>query len=134
MLYMTREERLLPLEKMVNTRDLGGYETQAGTYSRAHKYLRASSPSNATQKDIQDLKDYGVRVVIDLRSDFERDYNRILHSNAYKRMKHKTQVFFSPTSDHICTRLEHVSHVVSISYTIANTLGLNTELTRAIAI
>ena len=70
----------------------------------------------------------------DLRSDFERDYNRILHSNAYKRMKHKTQVFFSPTSDHICTRLEHVSHVVSISYTIANTLGLNTELTRAIAI
>ena len=76
MLYMTREERLLPLEKMVNTRDLGGYETQAGTYSRAHKYLRASSPSNATQKDIQDLKDYGVRVVIDLRSDFEKEQQK----------------------------------------------------------
>ena len=70
----------------------------------------------------------------DLRSDFERDYNRILHSNAYKRMKHKTQVFFSPTSDHICTRMEHVSHVDSISYTISNTLGLNTELTKAISI
>lgn len=70
----------------------------------------------------------------DLRSPFERDFNRILHSNAYKRMKHKTQVFFSPTSDHICTRMEHVNHVDSISYTIANTLGLNIELTKAIAI
>ena len=59
----------------------------------------------------------------DLRNDFERDYNRILHSNAYKRMKHKTQVFFSPTSDHICTRMEHVSHVDSISYTISNSIG-----------
>ena len=72
MLYMTREERLLKLEKMVNTRDLGGYETQSGAYSRAHKYVRASSPSNATQKDLEDLKAYGVEVVIDLRSDFER--------------------------------------------------------------
>lgn len=76
MLYMTREERLLPLEKMVNTRDLGGYETQAGTYSRAHKYIRASSPSNATPKDIQTLKDYGVKVVIDLRSDFEKEQQK----------------------------------------------------------
>ena len=69
----------------------------------------------------------------DIRSDFERDYTRIIHSNAYKRMKHKTQVFFSPENDHICTRIEHVTHVESISYTIANYLGLNTELTKAIA-
>ena len=69
----------------------------------------------------------------DIRSDFERDYTRIIHSNAYKRMKHKTQVFFSPEDDHICTRIEHVTHVESISYTIANYLGLNTELTKAIA-
>ena len=69
----------------------------------------------------------------DIRSEFERDYTRIIHSNAYKRMKHKTQVFFSPENDHICTRIEHVTHVESISYTIANYLGLNTELTRAIA-
>ena len=48
-------------------------------------------------------------------------------------MKHKTQVFFSPESDHICTRIEHVNYVESISYTIANTLGLNAELTKAIA-
>ena len=70
----------------------------------------------------------------DIRSEFERDYTRIIHSTAYRRLKHKTQVFFSPDNDHICTRIEHVNHVDSISYTIANTLGLNTELTKAISV
>ena len=70
----------------------------------------------------------------DLRTEFDRDYTRIIHSNAYRRLKHKTQVFFSPENDHICTRSEHVTHVESISYTIANYLGLNTELTKAIAV
>ena len=70
----------------------------------------------------------------DVRSEFDRDYTRIIHSNAYKRLKHKTQVFFSPDNDHICTRSEHVIHVESISYSIASYLGLNTELTRAIAV
>ena len=69
----------------------------------------------------------------DIRSDFERDYTRILHCNAYRRLKHKTQVFFSPKSDHVCTRIEHVNYVESISNTIASYLGLNTQLTRAIA-
>ena len=70
---------------------------------------------------------------LDLRSEFERDYTRIIHSTAYRRLKHKTQVFFSPENDHVCTRIEHVTHVESISYTIAKYLGLNTELTKAIA-
>ena len=69
----------------------------------------------------------------DIRTEFERDYTRIIHCNAYRRLKHKTQVFFSPESDHICTRIEHVTHVESISYTIAKCLGLNVELTKAIA-
>ena len=69
----------------------------------------------------------------DIRTPFDRDATRIIHSNAYRRLKHKTQVFFSPENDHICTRSEHVTHVESISYTIANYLGLNTELTKAIA-
>jgi dGTPase len=69
----------------------------------------------------------------DIRSEFERDYTRIIHSKAYRRLKHKTQVFFSPENDHICTRIEHVTLVESISYTIAKYLGLNTELTKAIA-
>ena len=70
----------------------------------------------------------------DIRSPFDRDYTRIIHSNAYRRLKHKTQVFFSPENDHICTRIEHVTHVESISYTIASYLGLNTELTKAISV
>lgn len=71
---------------------------------------------------------------VDIRSEFQRDYTRIIYSNAYKRLKNKTQVFFSPTNDHICTRIEHVNHVESISYTIAKELGLNVELTRAISV
>ena len=70
----------------------------------------------------------------DVRSEFERDFNRIIHSNAYRRLKHKTQVFFSPQNDHICTRIEHVNLVESISYTLSHYLGLNEELTRAIAV
>ena len=69
----------------------------------------------------------------EMRTEFERDYTRIVHCNAYRRLKHKTQVFFSPNNDHICTRIEHVTHVESISYTIAKYLGLNVELTKAIA-
>ncbi len=73
MLYMTREDRLLQLDKMSNTRDLGGYETRQGTYTKARHYIRASSPANASDNDLDLLYDYGVRVVIDLRSDFERE-------------------------------------------------------------
>lgn len=69
----------------------------------------------------------------DVRSDFGRDYTRILHSLAYRRLKHKTQVFFNTKNDHICTRMEHVNHVESVSYIIARYLGLNDELTKAIA-
>ena len=70
----------------------------------------------------------------DIRSEFARDYNRILHSNAYRRLKHKTQVFYATNNDHVCTRIEHVNHVAAISDTIAKFLGLNTELVSAIAI
>lgn len=69
-----------------------------------------------------------------IRDEFDRDFTRVLNSNAYKRLKHKTQVFYAPENDHICTRIEHVNLVDSISYNIAQYLGLNTELTRAIAI
>ena len=70
----------------------------------------------------------------DIRNDFERDYTRILYSKAYRRLKHKTQVFFNIDNDHVCTRLEHVTLVQSISETIAKYLGLNIDLVRAIAI
>ena len=70
----------------------------------------------------------------EFRSEFTRDYNRILHCKAYRRLKHKTQVFYATTNDHICTRIEHVNHVASVSYSLARFLGLNTELTAAIAL
>lgn len=69
----------------------------------------------------------------DVRSEFERDYNRVIFSAAYRRLKHKTQVFYSPTIDHISTRFEHVKYVESISYTMAKYMGLNAELTKVIA-
>lgn len=69
-----------------------------------------------------------------IRSEFERDYTRLLHCESYRRLKHKTQVFFAAHNDHVCTRMEHVSHVASVSTTIAKYLGLNAELTQAIAI
>ena len=69
----------------------------------------------------------------DIRTDFERDYTRILHCEAYRRLKHKTQVFFAPHNDHICTRMEHVNHVASVACTISKYLGLNVQLAEAIA-
>lgn len=69
-----------------------------------------------------------------IRSEFERDYTRLLHCQAYSRLRHKTQVFFAPHNDHVCTRMEHVMHVASVASTIAKYLGLNQELTQAIAI
>lgn len=70
----------------------------------------------------------------DIRNDFERDYTRLLHSNGYRRLKTKTQVFYATNNDHICTRIEHVNHVASISTTIAKELGLNVDLVSAIAL
>ena len=70
----------------------------------------------------------------DIRTDFERDYTRLLHCEAFRRLKHKTQVFFAPKNDHICTRMEHVFHVASVASTISKYLGLNEQLASAIAI
>lgn len=70
----------------------------------------------------------------DLRGEFGRDYTRIIFSQAYRRLKNKTQVFFAVNDDHVCTRSEHVNLVESISHTIAYELGLNLELTKAIAV
>lgn len=70
----------------------------------------------------------------DMRNDFERDYTRILHCTAFRRLKHKTQVFYAPHNDHVCTRMEHSLHVESVAQTICEQLGLNSSLCRAIAL
>ena len=69
-----------------------------------------------------------------LRTDFQRDRDRILHSKAFRRLKHKTQVFLSPEGDHYRTRLTHTLEVSQIARTIARALRLNEDLTEAIAL
>lgn len=94
----------------------------------------AATPENKNWKNMTQRESPLYARNNDIRDEFQRDYTRIIHCNAYRRLKHKTQVFFSPENDHICTRIEHVTHVESISYTIAKHLGLNTELTKAISV
>lgn len=69
-----------------------------------------------------------------IRTPYERDVGRIIFSQSFRRLKHKTQVFFNPTNDHICSRLEHVLYVYYISSTIGKALNLNTDLIQAIAL
>ncbi len=70
----------------------------------------------------------------DLRSSYFRDTTAIIHSYPFRRLKHKTQVFFSPHNDHICTRIEHVMHVASIAATICRALDLDADLAWAIGL
>lgn len=69
-----------------------------------------------------------------LRTEFQRDRDRILHSKAFRRLKHKTQVFLSPFDDHFRTRLTHTLEVSQIGRTIARALNMNEDLTEAIAL
>lgn len=69
-----------------------------------------------------------------LRTDFQRDRDRIIHSKAFRRLKHKTQVFLAPESDHYRTRLTHTLEVAQIARTVARALRLNEDLTEAIAL
>ncbi len=69
-----------------------------------------------------------------IRPAFQRDRDRILHSKAFRRLKHKTQVFLSPEGDHYRTRLTHTLEVSQISRTVARALRLNEDLTEAIAL
>ncbi len=68
------------------------------------------------------------------RSCFQRDRDRIIHSTAFRRLKHKTQVFVEHEGDHFRTRLTHSIEVAQVARTIAGTLGLNDELTEAVAL
>jgi len=70
----------------------------------------------------------------DIRTCFQRDTDRIIHSKAFRRLKHKTQVFLQPEGDHYRTRLTHTLEVARIARTIARGLELNEDLTEAIAL
>ena len=61
----------------------------------------------------------------EIRGDYFRDQTAIIHSMAFRRLKHKTQVFFAPENDHVCTRIEHVMHVATIAKSICKGLNKN---------
>ena len=65
----------------------------------------------------------------DVRTEYQRDRDRIIHSKAFRRLKHKTQVFIAPSGDHYVTRLTHTLEVAQIARTIARALNLNEDLT-----
>ena len=70
----------------------------------------------------------------EVRNEFQRDRDRIIHAKAFRRLMHKTQVFISPDGDHFRTRLTHTLEMMQISRTIARSLGLNEDLTETIAL
>ncbi|MDD4366707.1 MAG: HD domain-containing protein, partial [Eubacteriales bacterium] len=69
----------------------------------------------------------------DIRTEFQRDRDRIIHSKAFRRLMHKTQVFLAPEGDHYRTRLTHTIEVSQIARTICRGIGLNEDLAEAIA-
>jgi len=75
-----------------------------------------------------------MEVPCDVRTDFQRDRDRIIHSKSFRRLKHKTQVFIAPEGDHYRTRLTHTLEVSQIARTAARALRLNEDLTEAIAL
>ena len=70
----------------------------------------------------------------DMRTEFQRDRDKILHSKSFRRLKHKTQVFITPEGDHYRTRLTHTLEVSQIARTIVRSLRLNEDLAEAIAL
>lgn len=96
---------------------------------REHEYLssKAAFSDETMGRDVPEQK-------CDIRPDYQRDRDRILHSKAFRRLKGKTQVFLAPEGDHYRTRLTHTLEVSQNARTIAKALRLNEDLTEAIAL
>ena len=96
-------------------------------WERAYLSPYASRSSETRGRDREEQK-------CDIRPEYQRDRDRILHSKAFRRMKHKKQVFLAPRGDHYRTRLTHTLEVSQTARTIARALRLNEDLTEAIAL
>lgn len=107
---------------------MSNFPIKQRTYDIEDKYL---SPYAFKSKDTKGRK-YPVDECA-IRTDFQRDRDRIIHSKAFRRLKHKTQVFLSPEGDHYRTRLTHTLEVSQIARTAGRALSLNEDLIEAIA-
>lgn len=96
--------------------------------------LEKNTLSSFAQLSCQSKGRQSEEIECDLRTKFQRDKDRIVYSKAFRRLKHKTQVFISPEGDHYRTRLTHTLEVSQIARTIARSLRLNEDLTEAIAL
>jgi dGTPase len=96
--------------------------------AREHSWLAtAAALSSAATRAVEEPR-------CELRTEFQRDRDRVIHCKAFRRLKYKTQVFLSPTGDHMRTRLTHTLEVTQIARTIARALDLNEDLTEAIGL
>ncbi len=96
--------------------------------------LEEENLSKFAIKSKNSLGRYKVEKECDIRTCFQRDRDRIIHSKAFRRLMHKTQVFISPEGDHFRTRITHTLEVSQIAKTIASSLFLNEDLTEAISL
>ena len=110
----------------------GDFFLDASIEVKSQKDFAMKCISDLAEKDI--MKKRVREREEDVRGAYYRDTTAIIHSSPFRRLKHKTQVFFAPSNDHICTRMEHVLHVASIASTICRPLYLDTELAWAIGV
>jgi len=96
-------------------------------WERERLSLRAALASVSKGRDVAEPDDR-------LRTCFQRDRDRVIHSKAFRRLKHKTQVFLAPEGDHYRTRLTHTLEVMQVARTVARALQLNEDLAEAIAL
>ena len=101
-------------------------ELEKREYEILSPYATKSKESKGRKKTRND--DYPIR------TEFQRDRDKILHSKSFRRLKHKTQVFLSPYNDHFRTRLTHTLEVSQIARTMARALRLNEDLVEAISL
>ncbi len=116
---------------MSATADTGALAHRTREVREAEEHSRlapiATRAADARPRDVPERED-------PYRTAFERDRDRILHSKAFRRLKHKTQVFLNPEGDHFVTRLTHTLQVAQVGRSIAVALGLNEALTEAICL